>query len=233
MATKTKYFNPKKTPATVKPKAATAPVQAKSAPAKPSKGKSAKAKSGPTTKEKIERAALTLFAASGVDGVSTKELAATAGVSEGVIYRYYKSKTELARSLMVAGHKRLADLVRAAEQAPGRLSEKVAAIVTGYCAFADEDRDAFYYYVLHFHAFKDLAADAGDSPMLAAKDIIETAQARGEIPGGDPAVKAAMALGCVTQTATAKLYGQIPGALGDHAPAFKAAVMAVLLSSAA
>ena len=190
------------------------------------------ARSEPTTKEKIERAALTLFAASGVDGVSTKELAATAGVSEGVIYRYFKSKTELARSLMAAGHKRLADLVRVAEQTGAGLPEKVSAIVTGYCRFADEDSDAFYYYVLHFHAFKALAGDAGDSPMRAATDIIEHAQSRGEIPAGNPAVKAAMALGCVTQTATAKLYGQIPGAMSRHAPAFNAAVMAVLLSDA-
>ena len=224
MATKTQYLNPIAKANTDAP--------AKPAPAKKSKAAPRAARSGPTTKEKIERAALSLFAASGVDGVSTKDLAATAGVSEGVIYRYFKSKTELARSLMVAGHKRLADLVRAAEQAPGRLPEKVSAIVAGYCDFADEDSDAFYYYVLHFHGFKYLAVDAGDSPMRAATDIIRHAQSRGEIPGGDPAVKAAMALGCVTQTATAKLYGQIPGALGDNAAAFNAAVMAVLLSDA-
>ena len=185
-----------------------------------------------TTKDKIKRAALTLFAASGVDGVTTKGLAATAGVSEGVIYRYFKSKDALARSLMVAGHKRLADLVREAEQSSGRLSEKVSAIVSGYCLFADEDWDAFSYYILHFHRFKDLAGDAGDSPMDAATDIIRRAQTRGEIPGGDPAVKAAMALGCVTQTATAKLYGQIPGGLSDNQAAFNAAVTAVLLSDA-
>lgn len=239
MATTTKYFSPGKPvkPAQAAPKTVSETVSeapAAKASSKPRTSKTAKTAkpAGPSTKEKIERAALTLFAASGVDGVSTKDLAFTAGVSEGVIYRYFKSKDELARSLMVAGHKHLADLVRAAEQSPGRLSEKVAAIVTGYCAFADESPDAFAYYLLHFHRFKDLATDAGDSPARAATDIVESAQARGEIPGGDAALKAAMALGCVLQTATAKLYGQISGGLSDYAAPFQAAVMAVLLSDA-
>lgn len=223
MATTTKYFSPRPPAkdASAKPATESAPEKAQTAKTQ-----------GPSTKEKIERAALTLFSAGGVDGVSTKDLAATAGVSEGVIYRYFKSKDALARSLMVTGHKRLADMVRAAEQTPGRLSQKVAAIVTGYCAFADEDPDAFSYYLLHFHRYKDLANDAGGSPMSAAIDIIAKAQSRGEIPAGDPALKAAMALGCMLQTATSKLYGQIPGALSEYKKPFNAAVMAVLLSDA-
>ncbi len=229
VATKTKYFKPagKLQPASA------APAKEKPRPKQIAAAKRPAVKAtGPTTKAKIERAALALFSRGGVDGVSTKDLAATAGVSEGVIYRYFKSKDELARSLMVAGHKRLADMVRDAQAGSGRLSEKVATIVAGYCAFADEDWDAFSYYVLHFHRFKDLAADAGDSPMGAAIEIISRAQSRGEIPHGDPSVKAAMALGCVLQTATSKIYGQIAGSLSDHKAAFNAAVMAVLLSNA-
>jgi len=45
-----------------------------------------------TNKAKIERAALTLFAEHGVDGVSTKSIAVAAGVSEGLLYRHFTNK---------------------------------------------------------------------------------------------------------------------------------------------
>jgi AcrR family transcriptional regulator len=48
---------------------------------------------------KVERAALDLFAAEGIDGVSIAEIAAAAGVSQGALYRHYPSKDELAWSL--------------------------------------------------------------------------------------------------------------------------------------
>lgn len=236
MATKTEYFTAGKIRPAAGAEGAT-PARTVTANVRTSKPKAkkkpkAKTSAGPSTLQKIEDAAMHLFAACGVDGVSTKDLAATAGVSEGVIYRYFKSKDELARSLMTAGHERLTGLLRAAEQNEGRLSQKVAAIVTAYCAFADSDWDGFTYYVLHFHRFKDMAGAAADSPMKAATDIVVTAQKRGEIPKGDPALKASMALGTVLQTATSKIYGSLSGDMRDYAPQFNAAVMAVLLSDA-
>ena len=45
---------------------------------------------------KVEKAALDLFAAKGVDGVSIAEIAAAAGVSQGVLHRHHPSKDELA-----------------------------------------------------------------------------------------------------------------------------------------
>ena len=53
-----------------------------------------------TTKAKIERAALTLFAEHGIDGVSTKQIAKKAGISEGAIYRHFSGKEDLARSMI-------------------------------------------------------------------------------------------------------------------------------------
>jgi AcrR family transcriptional regulator len=46
-------------------------------------------------KEQIKRAALVTFARQGFTGTKTSMIAAEAGISEGLIYRYYKSKDEL------------------------------------------------------------------------------------------------------------------------------------------
>ena len=184
-------------------------------------------------KAKIERAAVTLFARSSIDGVSTKQIAQAAGVSEGALYRHYSGKDALARTLMMNEHNNIAALLRSVHETPGPLSQKVGAIVDQYCVAADEDWDLFSYYLLHFHRFalnKNAQAN-DDSPMKAAIDIIKAAQVNGEMPSGEPALRAAMALGVVLQTATAKVYGQMPGPLTPRAPYFRAAVLAVLLSN--
>src|SRR3546814_17216880 len=49
----------------------------------------------PDTRQRIERAAVVLFASKGVDATTTKEIAAAVGISEGEIYRHFKSKDEL------------------------------------------------------------------------------------------------------------------------------------------
>ena len=46
-------------------------------------------------RDAIVTASLPLFAAHGVDGVTTKAIAKAAGVSEALIYRHFKSKNEL------------------------------------------------------------------------------------------------------------------------------------------
>ena len=50
-----------------------------------------------TTEERIENAAISLFAESGYKGASTRKIAKEAGVSELTIYRCYKTKEELFR----------------------------------------------------------------------------------------------------------------------------------------
>jgi len=48
-----------------------------------------------TAKARIERAALILFVEKSIEGVSTKSIATRAGVSEGLLYRHFKSKDDL------------------------------------------------------------------------------------------------------------------------------------------
>ena len=56
-------------------------------------------------KTKVERAAVELFAAKGVDGVSIGEVASLAGVSQGALYRHYPGKDDLARTLFTTAYR--------------------------------------------------------------------------------------------------------------------------------
>ncbi len=187
-----------------------------------------------TTKARIERAAITLFAEQGVDAVTTREIAAAAGVSEGALYRHYKSKAELAGTAFFAIHQRLAGAVRAAAEAHGSIEGQARAVVAAYCDAADEDWTLFSYHLLNTHRFLPTLPRGGkretESPVAAVEQIIADAMARGETPKGDPDLKAAMALGVVLQTALHKFYGRIPGEMSAHRPALEAAVIAVLAS---
>lgn len=181
-----------------------------------------------TTKAKIERAALHLFAEHGVDGVSTKQIAAAAGISEGAIYRHFSGKEELARSMMLAIHGRLTEMILAADAAHEDLDDKIKFIVTHYCRIADEDWDLFQYHILHLHHFPRLSDSPLDSPIGAAAALLEKAMERGEIAPVDPFILAAMALGVVVQAAQAKVFGYITGPLAARTDLFTRRVLAVL-----
>ncbi len=181
-----------------------------------------------TTKAKIERAALHLFAEHGVDGVSTKQIAAAAGISEGAIYRHFSGKEELARSMMLAIHGRLTEMILAADKAHQALDDKIKFIVTHYCRIADEDWDLFQYHILHLHHFPRLSDTPLDSPMGAAAALLEKAMARDEIEPVDASILAAMSLGVVLQAAQAKVFGYITGPLSARTDLFTRRVLAVL-----
>jgi len=177
-----------------------------------------------TAKARIERAALTLFIEKSIEGVSTKSLAALAGVSEGLLYRHFKSKDDLARTLMLAIHTRLTELVRG--HADQSLDAAVTDIVRDYAALADEDWALFAYHLLYMHRFPNLT---DDSPLKAAADLVAFNQGAGRLPNSlPPEILASMALGVVLQTAQSKVAGVLTGPLSDYIPNFERAVIAVL-----
>lgn len=181
-----------------------------------------------TTKAKIERAALTLFAEHGIDGVSTKQIAAHAEISEGAIYRHFAGKDDLARTLMKAIHTRLTDMIRAAKVEKPSLQSQVDFIVRHYCEIADDDWSLFQYHILHLHHFPRLSDGPADSPIGAAAELLVPAMEHNIIPKRDPYLLAAMALGVVVQAAQAKVFGYISGPLSPHHDTFSHAVFAVL-----
>ena len=186
-----------------------------------------------TNKAKIERAAVWLFSEHGVDGVSTKSIAQKAGVSEGLLYRYFKNKDTLARELMRAIHIRLTEMILAAAAREEGLADQVSFIVRHYCEIADDDWTLFRYHILHLHHFPSFSEGPEDgswpaSPHAAAVKLLSSAMEGGAIPKSDANVLAAMALGVVLQPAQAKVLGAIDGPLSAHIEVFEQGVFAVL-----
>src|SRR5260221_6046132 len=96
-----------------------------------------------SAKPRIDQAAIDLFVKVGVDAATTKEIAAAAGVSEGAIYRHYRSKDELAVSLFMGVHRRLSSLVEEAAATAPTIRAKAAAVVKPSRQVADENWPLF------------------------------------------------------------------------------------------
>lgn len=185
-----------------------------------------------TTKARIERAAVALFAEHGVDAVAVKDIAAAAGVSEGALYRHYPSKAALAETLFFALQTALAEKIKDAAARFDAIDDQTAAVVDAYCRAADEDWAHFSYHLLSAHRFLPGADRRShrtvDNPVAEAEKLIEAAMDAGALPKGEPALKTAMALGAVLQTALHKYYGRISGDLSGHALDIKKSVHAIL-----
>jgi AcrR family transcriptional regulator len=180
-------------------------------------------------KPRIERAALQVFVDRGVDAATTKLIAAKAGVSEGAIYRHWKSKDELALGLFMATHRRLSDLITVNADMARGVQAKAAAVVRAYCTVADEDWLLFAFHLLQLHHFLPYYQEDGRDPVTMVEGLVKRAMMEAELPPGDPRVIAAMAIGVITQTAQNKAYGRLgDDALSAHAPLMTAAVQAVL-----
>ena len=177
---------------------------------------------------KIERAALKLFVGEGIDGATTRDIAESAGVSEGALYRHYKGKDELALALFMETHNRLGQMVMEAAQTEGGLDAKVRAIVTAYCTLADEDWLLFSFHLVSLNRYVPYDTKREDDPTTITENIIKALMDAGEIPEGDPPLLAAMALGVVLQAGQNKAYNRLSGPFSQHIDAFTRAIIAIL-----
>ena len=153
-----------------------------------------------SAKDRIDEAALELFIHMGVDAATTKLIAKAAGVSEGAIYRHYKSKDELALTLFMSAHRRLSGLVEAAAAGESGIRAKATAIVHAYCQAADENWPLFTFHMLSIHRFLPFYQENGRDPVSVVEKLLKRAMLEAEVPAADPRVLAAMVIGLISQT---------------------------------
>ncbi|MGO4270605.1 TetR/AcrR family transcriptional regulator [Paenibacillus sp. TAF58] len=92
-------------------------------------------------REQIKKAALTVFARHGIAGTKMSMIAAEAGISQGLFYRYYNSKdslfSALVQELMEEAGKEIAYIA----QIPGTPAEQIKALTQGM--LDEENKHAF------------------------------------------------------------------------------------------
>jgi AcrR family transcriptional regulator len=176
-------------------KAKTPPRKRRPKPApvkKPSRGKRDQNKE--RTKEQILEAALALFRKRGLEGTTTKQISQRAGIAEGTLFNYFKTKDDLALFFFQKGS---ADLMEWYEEQDGlkraRLPEKLFAIIhrqLEYLAPYEDFIGAVFFRSLQPHSkLSPLSLDSQELRLRSLRfirGILEEAEERGEIaPVGD------------------------------------------------
>ncbi len=153
-----------------------------------------------STKEKIDMAALQLFAERGFKGTTMKDIAKVVGVTEGAIYRHYSSKEEIVENLI---DRVIRDLSGKIEESVGRgkdLVEKIRLAIDTLIRYAFDKPDCFRYLNI-YHLFKKNSRDRRRKfPGKILMRLFKEAYERGLI-----AVKPELAL-CITVGTIERLF---------------------------
>jgi AcrR family transcriptional regulator len=176
------------------------------------------ARDGSQTKQLIDKTALRLFVEKGVTATTIKDIAGTAKIAEGTLYRHYASKQQLAWELFAKNMVALALELDRSQQPHQTLKAKLTAIINYVCSFHDSDPILFRYLLLDHHGHIRKMTPDMPSPVRVLKSVIVGGMAAGEIPQADADVKTAMVLGLILQVAVFRIYGHITQSLASLAP---------------
>jgi AcrR family transcriptional regulator len=165
------------------------------------------------TKELIARTALGLFVEKGVAGTTIRDIAATAMIAEGTLYRHYPGKEALAWDLFSRNFAAFAAELQDIQEPQQTLRAKVDAMVRHFCTFFDRDPVLFSYLLLVQHGQLQKVTPDMPNPVEVVREVLAAGMARGEIPAGDANVAAAMVLGIVLQVAVFKIYQRLTQSL--------------------
>ena len=167
-------------------------------------------------KQRIDAAALHLFAERGADATPVPMIAERAGVAVGSLYRYYGNKEELVARLYAENYARLADELRHVAARQGSTRDKIAAMVRFICNYFDQEWDLARFLLLEQHVrLKSYAGPA--NPVDIVDEVLDEGMRRGEVRRLDGMVAAALVMGPVIQAATFRTYGRLTGPLADAA----------------
>jgi AcrR family transcriptional regulator len=179
-------------------------------------------------RDKVARAAIELFAARGVDGVSIADIAAAAEVSQGALYRHYRSKDELATQLFADAYLRTGADLAALRAAEPRFAARIEAMVAHFCALYDRDAALFRFMLIAQHDVLPRVNDIGPLPVAVIEAAVADAASAGEIAAISPPEGTAAIMGIVLQTALFHIYGRLVGPLLPRAPALARAALAAI-----
>jgi AcrR family transcriptional regulator len=165
---------------------------------------------GAATRERIEHSAMTLFATKGVSETTIRDIAQSAGIAEGALYRHFSGKDELIVDLFARHYAAFGRRLEALQASLPHSRDKIAAMVEECCRVFDDDPVQFRFLLLTQHHSLQ-RVEARESPVEVVRKVIAGGMERGEIRRDDPELATALVMGIILQPATFKTYGGLPG----------------------
>lgn len=169
-------------------------------------------------KARISAAAIELFGRKGYDATTIRDIAETAGMSLGALYRHYQNKDDLGRALYAEAiaiwSERLLDSAAGSTDPAARLR----AMTKFFCRAFDRDPNLFAFLLLNQHGPARSFDPKAANPLKVLEAEIRRAELDGRIAPGHRHLRALCVLGAVLQPAAA--YSRLGktglGALADE-----------------
>lgn len=165
------------------------------------------------TRERIERAAVQLFAEKGVEATSVRDVARAVDISEGALYRHFDGKDELVWELFERNYVEFAGRLESLAQAETTARGKLAAMIRGFCHAHDEDPLLFRFLLFVQHGQLSKLAAGSPTPVDAVRAVIAQGISSKEIPAQHPDLATALVFGIVLQPVAFAAYGRLSSSL--------------------
>jgi AcrR family transcriptional regulator len=96
-----------------------------------------------STRKKLKKAALDVFAEKSVDAVTVEEITEKADVGKGTLYQHFEDKEEIVVTLVEEAVKHLIDRIRSYETAPETLESMLEHLLNAHYGFSIDSREEF------------------------------------------------------------------------------------------
>jgi len=160
-------------------------------------------------------AAVRIIGLRGFAHATTQEIAETAGVSEGLIYRYYKTKLDLGLELFKKHYGEVLSLMREESARHKEPLERLRHAAKAYYTWFDANTDVARFVIKTHSEFLDLV-DEDQGLINLTSDALKDMFGEGlfSLVPGD--ILAAMFFGTFFQVSVEALHGQVKGPLAPR-----------------
>ncbi len=158
------------------------------------------------TKERILRAALRLFSVKGFRGTTMKDIARDAEITEGAIYRHFRSKEEIVEHLLERVSGEIRGIVMRKVLPKGSITDKAGALVESLLDYALEHPDCFRFLIVYHILGGDEERKRLPGELLL--DIFRRAHEEGEL-GLHPEVAFSLVTGSVERIFVLRELGMV------------------------
>lgn len=161
----------------------------------------------PDVRHKVRDAAVALFAHKGVRATTVKDIARSAGVSEGALYRHWPSKEELAADLFATEYTAMSQRLRDAAGS-GPAPERLRRVIGHAFQLAEDAPDRARFLLLSQHEALPLVPKGQETPVDVIGGIVADGIAEGSIVPADREALAHIVIGAIVLNVQSQVYGR-------------------------
>ncbi|AJE52928.1 transcriptional regulator [Paenibacillus jamilae] len=180
-------------------------------------------------KKDILQAAMCLFATKGIDGISVKEIAEAAGVTDAAIYKHFKSKDAMALEVFGQYCNSYTTLIDFYRKQNGSFLSRFHQLVDEVLNMHDEDQYGLLLLSQHHELYVEASQNQNvRQPLEALTEFIEQGIQQGELPKQDVQLSGVLIIGAITRLSVSSLEGELPQQLVPFAVEIKQRLTALL-----